>query len=139
LGNRAPITILLFASALTLSAAPIVGAAPAGAAVHAAKVSGTWSGTWKRTTPAPTQGTMTLTLKQKARKVSGQEVVVGSACLTTNKVKGKVSGSSITLSVSQPSIRATYSGKVSGTTMSGTIEVTCNAVTGQGTFDLTKQ
>jgi len=120
----------------------LLGVAPAAAA--SAKhtktgVTGTWSGTWQRTSAPPTQGTMTLTLKQKGSKLTGHENVVGSACLTTNTITGTLQGTRITFAVSQPSINAAYSGAVSGKTMSGTLKVTCGTATGTGDFKLKKK
>ncbi|MFI5045988.1 MAG: hypothetical protein ACHQIG_02905 [Acidimicrobiia bacterium] len=81
---------------------------------------------------------MTLTLHQRGSKVTGQEEVVGSACLTTNPITGSLKGASITFAVSQSGISADYSGNVSGKTMSGTLKVTCGTLTGTGDFKLTK-
>ena len=119
----------------------VLGVAATGASATPSKkdLTGTWSGTWERTSAPPTQGTMTVTLKQKGSKVSGQETVVGSACLTTNAVAGKLHGTSITFAVSQPSINAAYSGRVSGKTMSGTLKVTCGTATGTGDFSLKRK
>jgi hypothetical protein len=123
-------------------AVSLLGIAPAAAA--SAKhtktgVAGTWSGTWRRTSAPPTQGTMTLTLKQKGSKLTGQENVAGSACLTTNAITGTLQGASVTWAVSQSGISAAYTGKISTKTMSGSLKVTCGTATGTGDFKLKKK
>ena len=118
-------------------------AAPASARVDAKSsspsVSGTWSGTWERTSSPPTQGTMTLTLKQKGSSLSGSEKVVGSACLTTNDVSGTLKGSNITFGLSEANMKATYKATVSGSKMSGALEVKCGSLTGTGKFSLKRK
>jgi len=126
---------------LLVAAATVVAGSGVAAAKSGAKpaVAGTWSGTWQRTSAPPTTGTMTLTLAQKGNALSGKEAVVGSACLTTNKVKGTVHGTAVTFSVSQTGISASYQGAVSGSKLSGTLQVTCGSLTGKGKFSLTRQ
>ena len=104
----------------------------------ATTVAGEWTGTWKRTSPPPTTGTMTFTLTQHGAKLSGTVQVVGSACLTTNKVHGTVNGKKVTVAVSEATVTAKYTGAVSGSTMSGSLAVTCSGLKGVGTFSLSR-
>lgn len=121
----------------------MLGSVQAGSTVAAKtqknSVAGSWSGTWKRTSAPQTQGTMTLTLTQKGATLSGNETVVGSACLTNNSIAGTLRATSITFRVAETGITASYKGTVSGHKMSGSLQVTCGAAKGVGTFSLSKK
>jgi len=121
----------------------MLGAVPAGSAVTAktqkSSLAGSWTGTWRRTSAPQTQGTMTLTLTQKGKTLSGNESVVGSACLTDNSISGTLHDSSISFRVAETGITASYKGSVSGHKMSGSLQVTCGAAKGVGTFSLSKK
>ena len=116
----------------------IAGLAPQAAAKSGGGATGTWSGSWQRTSAPPTKGTMTMSLTEKGSKVTGKVNVVGSACLTTNPVSGTISGSSLKLNISQSGIKANYQGEISGKTLSGSLKVTCGTAVGVGKFKLTK-
>ena len=134
MGKRCSLVFAVVAAVIAL------GAGQSGATVAAKQstpsLTGTWSGTWRRTSAPPTQGTMQITLQQKGKKLSGSETVVGSACLTTHDVTGKVKGKAVTFAVTATGIHASYSGAVAGKKLSGTLQVTCGNATGTGDFSL---
>jgi hypothetical protein len=97
-------------------------------------LSGTWTGTWKRTSPAVAgQGDLTLTLQRHGAAITGTVTETGSSCFTTAPVTGTVNGSSITFKISVTEVSATYSATLSGSTLTGTYSITCAA--GSGTAD----
>ena len=132
-------------STTTKSTAPSAGSAstqgapsatPGASASHAAGagLTGTWTGTWKRTSPAvPGQGDLTLTLQQQGDAITGTVTETGSACFASAPVTGTVNGSSVTFKISEPKVTATYNATVSGSTLTGTYSITCAA--GVGTAD----
>jgi hypothetical protein len=111
--GRSVASIALVSCLITVAT---TGLAPAVPRAKATTVSGDWTGTWKRTSSAPTTGTMT--------------------CLTTNTVHGTVNGKKVTVAVSEEAITAKYTAAVSGSKMSGGLAVTCSGVKGVGTFSL---
>ena len=133
LGMLAIVAMLVVIAVTSMSAATY--SSTAGKRTSA---TGEWSGTWKRTSSPPTTGTMTVTFTQQGAKVSGSEQVVGSACLTTNDVRGTVTSGKIAWTVTEPGIKAKYAGTISGKKLSGKLTVTCSGAVGVGTFSLTK-
>jgi len=134
MGKRCSIAVIVVAAVVALAAGQV--GASVGAKQSNPSLTGTWSGTWRRTSAPPTQGTMEIRLQQKGKKLSGSETVVGSACLTTHDVTGKVKGDAVTFNVTGANVHASYSGSVSGKKLSGTLEVTCGSATGTGDFTL---
>jgi len=97
-------------------------------------ITGTWAGTWTRTTPAVAGGgDLTLTLQQQGNAISGTVTETGSACITTANVIGTVDGSTVTFGFSDGGVTASYTATQSGSTLTGTYTVECAA--GAGTAD----
>jgi hypothetical protein len=103
-----------------------------------ADLTGTWTGTWVRTSEPPGNGTYKLTLQQTGTALSGQLVATGSACLTTHAVVGTVSGTAVAFHVTGGAATATYTGTWTASTLSGNAVVTCAAGTGTATWQLTR-
>lgn len=103
-----------------------------------ASLSGTWTGTWRRTSQPPGGGTYTITLTQTGTKVSGTIEAQGSACLTKHPLIGTISGDAILLHVSDAGVKADYTGKVTGTSMSGAATVSCSIGVGTADWKVTK-
>ena len=131
--RRLGMLVVIAASLVSMSTA-----AYSSAPTKAASAAGEWSGTWKRTSPPPTTGTMTVTFTQHGSTLSGSEQVVGSACLSTNEVAGTLKSGKVTWTVSDGGIKANYAGTISGKKLSGKLKVTCSGLVGVGTFSLTK-
>ena len=80
-------------------------------------LTGTWSGDYQQTAPSPDSGTFTLHWQQSGSNVTGTIDIAGacSAC----PISATVNGSSVTFGVVALG-GITYTGTVSGNTMSGT-------------------
>jgi hypothetical protein len=90
--------------------------ASASAAAASAGLSGTWSGTYS----GPYQGTFTLNWRQSSSLLSG--TIKLSAPASTLPIHGTVAGGTIRFG-SVGSVAISYSGTVSGNSMSGTYQV----------------
>ncbi|MFI5045987.1 MAG: hypothetical protein ACHQIG_02900 [Acidimicrobiia bacterium] len=90
-------------------------------------LSGTWSGQYS----GASEGTFTLTWQQSGSDVSGQITI--SEIGVPIDISGKLNGNQISFGT-VGSLAVTYSGTVSGTSMSGTYK----APTGTGTWNATK-
>jgi hypothetical protein len=105
-------------------ATPTTTAPAAAPAAATAGLSGTWSGQYS----GAYQGTFTLTWQQSASNLSG--TIKLSAPAGTISIHGTVKGSAIRFGT-VGSVGITYSGSVSGNSMSGTYQVqTANGPTG---------
>lgn len=104
------------AAAQATSAAPAASTAPSTAAPASAGLSGTWSGQYS----GSYQGSFTLTWTQSGSKLSGTIKI--SAPASTMGINGTVQGDSISFGT-VGSYGITYSGKVSGGSMSGSYQV----------------
>lgn len=98
------------------SAAPAVSTAPPTAAPSSAGLSGMWSGQYS----GSYQGSFTLTWSQSGSKLSGTIKISNPA--STMGINGTVEGGSIRFGT-VGSFGITYSGKVSGDSMSGSYQV----------------
>lgn len=110
------------------------GASPAGA------LTGTWSGAWKRAAPAPAGGgDLLLTTGATTRFKRG-----GTMCPPEETpATVTVAGDKVTIEVSEPDVKSTYTGTRAGNELSGDLTTTCklNGVltTGTGTWTMTLQ
>lgn len=104
------------AAAQATSAAPAASTAPPAAAPASAGLSGTWSGQYS----GSYQGSFTLTWTQTGSKLSGTIKISDPA--STMGINGTVQGDSISFGT-VGSYGITYSGKVSGRSMSGSYQV----------------
>ncbi len=95
-----------------------------------AGLSGTWSGTWKNTTPDKAQGTFKLTWQQSGSVLTGTITIAGTPCLTGGHITGALNGSTISFGVVKGAVEVAYTGSVSGTTMSGTYATSCGSAVG---------
>src|SRR4029077_13617091 len=98
-----------------------------GAASGAGGLSGTWSGEYS----GDSEGTFTLTWQQAGSDVSGS-ITISEVGVHIN-ISGRLNGNQISFGT-VGSLAVTYSGTVSGTSMSGTYK----APTGTGTWNATK-
>lgn len=121
--KSAPVTQVPTAKAVAqaTSAAPAASTAPSTAAPASAGLSGTWSGQYS----GSYQGSFTLIWTQSGSKLSGTIKI--SVPASTMSINGTVQGDSIRFGT-VGSYGITYSGKVSGTSMSGGYQV----IDGQG-------
>ncbi len=104
------------AVAQAASAAPAASTAPSTAAPAPAGLSGTWSGQYS----GSYDGSFTLTWTQAGSKLTGTIKI--SAPASTMSINGTVQGDSISFGT-VGSYGITYSGKVSGNSMSGSYKV----------------
>ena len=104
------------AAAQATSAAPAASMAPSTAAPASAGLSGTWSGRYS----GSYQGSFTLTWTQSGSKLSGTIKI--SVPASTMSINGTVQGDSISFGT-VGSYGITYSGKVSGSSMAGSYQV----------------
>jgi hypothetical protein len=116
------------AHAATSQPAPAASSAsaPASSAPAAAAATGL-SGTWKGQYSGGYAGTFHLTWRQSGSRLSG--TIRLSAPPTTLPINGRVQGGSISFGT-LGSLAITYSGTVSGSSMSGTYQVHANGSTG---------
>ena len=108
-------------SSATTAAATATTAASSGAATTSAAatggLSGAWSGTYQQTSPIADSGTFTLNWQQSGSNVTGSISIPG-AC-NACPISATVNGSTVTFgAVALGAI--TYTGTVSGNSMSGT-------------------
>jgi hypothetical protein len=102
-------------------------------------LSGNWSGPWDQTDTKVGGGEYVLSLQQKGNSLSGGLSATGSSCLTNEQITGTVNGTAIEFHVVQARATATYTGTVSGRSMSGTGTVSCSAGTGTVKWKLDKR
>ncbi|MFI5397564.1 MAG: hypothetical protein ACHQ9S_18665 [Candidatus Binatia bacterium] len=83
--------------------------------------------------PDVIQGTWSVTAQQSATQVNGTMEITGSNVLKTASVTGTIDGKSVLLGLSSDGVTAaTFSGQLSGTSVSG--EWDCPAVKDQGVW-----
>jgi hypothetical protein len=122
-----------------LLAAAVAGCSSSSDGSAPKTLQGNWSGPWERTDTAVGGGEYVLSLQQKGDSLSGGLSATGSSCLTNEQVSGTVHGTAIEFHVVQARATATYTGTVSGRSMSGTGTVTCSAGTGTVKWKLDKR
>jgi hypothetical protein len=99
-------------------------------------LSGNWTGTWTDTSPDHSTGSFQLRWQEQGTALTGTIVVNGTRCLTNGTITGGLNGDTISFGAVAGQVVVTYTGKVSGTTMSGTYGTACgNAV---GTWQASK-
>jgi hypothetical protein len=119
------------------SASPSQGATPAVTprpepTIEVADVAGTWSGTWSNVFPDTEAGALEITLIQFGSELEGTVTFDGNGCLTTLPIQGALVGDQITLNVlSRDEVE--LEGELSGSTMSGSLSMTCNNAAGSWT------
>lgn len=94
-------------------------------------LSGKWSGTYSGTFA----GTFTLNWQQSSSTLSG---TIDLSTGGTDSISGTVNGSSIQFGTVGASQAITYSGSVSGNTMSGSYQVKAGSTTGSGSWSATE-
>jgi len=117
------------AVAATAAATPSPAASPA---ASPSALAGTWSGTYS----GAYSGTFTLTWQQSGSALSGTIMI--SSFGDSLAIHGRVDGSSIKFGTVGSSTRVTYSGSVSGTSMSGNWQIATPSGTPGGTWSATK-
>ena len=115
---RPPATTVVNVAPATVAAAPTATvAAPTATVAVAAGVSGTWSGTYS----GASSGTFTLTWQQSGTKVSGT-IKISSFNNSAIDINGNLQGNAISFgTVGSQAI--TYTGTVSGNSMSGSWQI----------------
>ena len=106
----------------------------------AAPLEGTWTGTWTRVTPVGGGGTLTLVLHQQGTAITGTHTATGGACDLDGDVTGNVDvdGNTITLKVVKGTGHREYTGTLAGLSLSGSLDSTCPAGVGTGTWQVTR-
>jgi hypothetical protein len=99
-----------------------------------AALSGTWTGTWKRSPPGPPGGgdlVLTIgastTLKRAGTMCPPEET----------PATVSVAGDKVTIEVATPDVKATFTGTRNGGDITGELVTTCSLGTGTGTWTLT--
>jgi hypothetical protein len=128
----APLTSTEPTSAPTAS--PSAGtSAPSGSALD-----GDWTGSWTSTSTAGVTGTFTLTVAFQVQSMAGTIAVKGTPCISAGTVTGTLNGTAISFGVVSGSQTIAYTGKVAGTTMSGTYQTGENCGNDKGTWQASK-
>ena len=105
-------------------------AMPTSPGISSGDLSGTWTGTWERVGVAG-QGEADLTLQQQGATLSGTIEFKDSLCVTpARQLSGAATGSVVNLAVDDGGTVATFTGKLTGSTLSGVATVTCQGATG---------
>ena len=105
----------------------------------AAPLEGTWTGSWTRVTPVGGGGggTLTLVLHQQGTAITGTHTATGGACDLDGDVTGNVDGNTITLKVVKGAGHREYTGTLAGLSLSGSLDSSCPAGVGTGTWQVT--
>jgi hypothetical protein len=125
--------------AVTTAPAGAATTAPAGSATTAPATSGltgAWPGEWQNTTPDSSRGTFRIQWTQSGSSLSGTIAITGTPCLTGGSISGSLNGGNLNFGVVTGQAQVSYTGTVSGTTMSGTYTTSCGNA--QGTWKATK-
>jgi hypothetical protein len=103
---------------------------PTSPGTSSSDLSGTWTGQWQRVGIAG-QGPMTLTLQESGSTLSGSVEFNGSLCVTPAKqLTGTVLADLVHFGVDEAGTVATFTGKLTGSTLAGVASVTCKGLTG---------
>jgi hypothetical protein len=89
-------------------------------ATSSGTVSGTWNGVWESTKFPPASGVFQIVWTQSGDQISGTIQVASSTCVPNGTISGSLSGKTITFGTVQGAHTVTYTGAVSGVSMSGT-------------------
>jgi hypothetical protein len=82
-------------------------------------VVGRWNGTWTTTSGPAGSGGFRIDFTQSGNDLTGAIVIAGTPCITTGTITGTLSGNTISFGAVQGSQTISYSGTVSGNSMSG--------------------
>lgn len=85
-------------------------------------ITGTWTGSWQTDADSAVNGTFTIDFVQQGEDISGDITIQGSACVTQGSVIGKVQGDKIEFGAVQAEQTVTYTGAISGDSLSGTYD-----------------
>jgi hypothetical protein len=99
-------------------------------------LTGTWTGTYASTTD-PASGSFTVRFTQTGSQLNGTIDIQNSACITTGTITGALNGDQITFGAVEGAQTITYTGSVSGNTMTGTYSAP-QCGNGKGTWTATK-
>jgi hypothetical protein len=80
---------------------------------------GRWNGTWTTTSGPAGSGDFHIDFTQSGNNLTGAIVIAGTPCITTGTITGTLSGNTIAFGAVQGSQTISYSGTVSGNSMSG--------------------
>lgn len=118
------------------NATSATAAASATTSPTATGLTGAWPGEWQNTTPDASRGTFRIQWTQSGSALSGTITITGTPCLTGGSINGSLSGSALNFGVVTGQSQVSYTGTVSGNTMSGTYTTSCGNA--QGTWKATK-
>jgi len=108
---------------LALMAALLIVAAPAAIGAQDAPKAANVSGAWESTIETPQgPGTSTLTLKQDGESITGTEAGQMGEIALKGSVKGDTITYALTLDFGGQQFTLTYTGKVNGDAISGTVD-----------------
>jgi len=102
------------------------------------------AGTWQLSLQSQTFNTAvtgTAIIQQSGSTLSGTAGLTGAPCATTAALKGSVSGSTVTFTLTEGSQAVSFQGNVNGTTITGTYAAPTGGCTAgdTGTWSATKQ
>ncbi|MGZ6544712.1 MAG: hypothetical protein ACXVEI_05320 [Actinomycetota bacterium] len=114
------------------SAPPVTGGG-------ATALAGTWTGTWQNLSPAPASGTFVIKWTATGSDaLTGTIDVSGAGCVSNGKIAAALQGGKISFGVVQGQASVTYTGSVSGDTMSGTYAASATCADAKGNWKATK-
>lgn len=83
-------------------------------------VSGTWNGVWESTKFPPASGVFQIVLTQSGDQISGSILVASTTCVPHGTISGSLNGNTINFGTVEGAHTVTYTGAISGVSMSGT-------------------
>lgn len=123
-------------AATATTSASATTAPPAATTGGGTGLTGSWPGEWQNTTPDSSRGTFRIQWTQSGSSLSGTITITGTPCLTGGSISGSLAGSTLNFGVVTGQSQVSYTGTVSGDTMSGTYTTSCGNA--QGTWKATK-
>ncbi len=94
-------------------------------------IAGDWAGTYTSTSTPGATGTFRMTFTVTGNRVSGPIQIDNSACVGRGIITGTLNGNQITFGAVHAAQQITYTGVISGNTMSGTYSAPrCGRATG---------
>lgn len=114
---------------------PNAGSGKGGGGKNAADLDGSWSGKYENKEPARLTGSFTVDLQRNGDRVTGELSLDVANCDLSGPVSGQVDGDMIQLRGTGSSDSITMVGTISGDSISGDYQTTCNDASGSWTAD----